>query len=156
MPPKKKKRPASKKKRPATQAKAAASPAAPRSLADELRTDSPAPDWLSPRAVQLWPQVLLQLRQRDKLRDAPLQHVAMYCEMLARYLFAVAEISERGEIVLTERGEFAAPAVRIEKDSIDRLRGLAKDLGLYGPLDDPDDPLRRLGFQLEASRSQLN
>lgn len=107
-----------------------------------MSTPPVAPDWLSAKAAELWPQVVEQLRRRDRLEQATPQHIGIYCQTLQRYLDTIVQVEDDGRTVETERGSFISAAAKLELELIQRLRLLGKDLGLdEAPLEDeqPED-----------------
>lgn len=113
-------------------------------------TSTSAPDWLSERATAFWPDVVLELQSRGNLAKAPAELVGVYCETFAEYVDATVRVQSEGltHCWYSDQGsqhEDVAPVFKAQMKLVEKLRQLAKDLGLH---DEPNDRLDRLRGRL--------
>jgi P27 family predicted phage terminase small subunit len=97
------------------------------------------PSWLSPEARSEWEHIVPGLTRLDLVKPEDRATLTMYCELWSRWVTAVRDIAENGQVVqnrsVKKDGTESVwwtknPSVQVAEQAETRLRQFANDFGL--------------------------
>src|SRR5690606_31566525 len=96
------------------------------------------PDYLSPYAKKIWPEVLAELDRRGRRLLVTRSQIEMFCQCLSQYRDITIKINKEGQLLedskMTAYGEHTPlkvhPAFDVQENLVRRAERLIKGLGL--------------------------